>query len=61
MLYSIKHRPANYIHTNIFDKSITQSVCSFNRKGNHVIVDFSKLDSFVIKITSFLLYKFVWI
>ena len=33
----------------MFDRSITQSVCSFNRKSNHITADFSMFDSFLLQ------------
>ena len=36
----------DYIRTNICDRSITQSVCSFSQITNKIIADFLMLDSF---------------
>ena len=36
----------NFIGSDIFDRAITQSVCAFNQSGNHLIADFSMIDSF---------------
>ena len=39
----------NYIGANIYDRSITKSVCSLNSKSNHVIADSSMLGSFSLQ------------
>ena len=36
----------NFIGSDIFDRAITQSVCAFNQSSNHLIADFSMIDSF---------------
>ena len=36
----------NYIGADIFDRAVTQTVCKFNQRSNHVIADFSMLDFF---------------
>ena len=36
----------NFIGSDIFDRAITQSVCAFSRRSNHLIADFSMIDSF---------------
>ena len=36
----------NCIGTDIFDREIIQSVCAFNQRSNHLITDFSMIDSF---------------
>ena len=36
----------NFIGSDIFSRAITQSVCAFNQRSNHLIVDFSMIDSF---------------
>ena len=36
----------NFIGSDIFDRAITQSVCAFNQSSNHLITDFSMIDSF---------------
>ena len=38
---------ANFIGSDIFDRAITQSVCAFNQSNNHLIADFSMIDSFL--------------
>ena len=35
-----------FIGCDIFDRAITQSVCAFNQWSNHLIADFSIIDSF---------------
>ena len=35
-----------FIGSDIFDRAITQSVCAFNQSSNHLIADFSMIDSF---------------
>ena len=36
----------NFIGSDISDRAITQSVCAFNQRSNHLIADFSMNDSF---------------
>ena len=36
----------NHIGNDIYDRKITQAVCSFTQKSNHVFADFSMLDSY---------------
>ena len=36
----------NFIGNDIFHRAITQSVCAFNQSSNHLIADFSMIDSF---------------
>ena len=36
----------NFIGSDIFHRAITQSVCAFNQSSNHLIADFSMIDSF---------------
>ena len=36
----------NFIGSDMFDRAITQSVCAFNQSSNHLIADFSMIDSF---------------
>ena len=51
----------NFIGRDIFDRAITQSVCAFNQRINHLIADFSMIDSFPLhKLHSELLYESVW-
>lgn len=38
----------NYIGNDILDRGITQSMCSYSYKTNHVIANFSMLDSFLL-------------
>ena len=38
----------NFIGSDIFDRAITQSVCAFNQSSNHLIADFSMIDSFFL-------------
>ena len=36
----------NFIGSDILDRAITQSLCAFNQSSNHLIADFSMIDSF---------------
>ena len=36
----------NFIGSDIFDRAIPQSVCAFNQSSNHLMADFSMIDSF---------------
>ena len=36
----------NFFGSDIFDRAITQSVCGFHQRSNHLIVDYSMNDSF---------------
>ena len=46
LLVSHESYLGNFIGSDIFDRAITQSVCAFNRSSNHLIADFSMIDSF---------------
>ena len=49
------------LNSNITDRAITQTVCSFYQKSNHVIANCSMLDSFSrCKLHTSFLYESLW-